>query len=408
MAWKALSAALVAACLAAAAGGIAQSPSSPAATPPPNPLAERFREAVKVADRQVASTPEWMRIHAGFVVQDWASMLADARKLAARFPASADLQVAIAVALAGGGDLAQATAALERAVALQPGNKAALAMLAQLQLAQDRFADAARTFEQALEVRPGDLGVMMSLADAYARGGEPARAAAVLRQVTVLAPDSVPAWVGYLDVATRAGNAEPARVEFNQLRITRPGTAAAILSRLPGGVLAAMPTPIPPTPRPTPRTDTPRLVMASGPTGGQGGQQPKIWNEAALGFEAKVAAIAARARPLIELVERYDLTCQGGSARRPGAAQPSPEGTAGEAGAAPVEVDWKMIWSRTAAWTDAAANAPTSECRVLASDILSLANATRSALEKAVQSTAGAGIPDTDQKQILQKYNLLW
>ena len=389
--------------------GTAPAQPAPAQAPAPNPLAERFREALKSADRQVASTPEWMRIHAGFVVQDWASMRADALTLVGRFPQSPDPQIALAVALAGAAEGEGAVQALQRAVELQPSHQTALVMLAELQLKRREFAGAAATLELARKVRPDDLRLLMALGDAYLRGGTPERAVPVLERAITLAPQDVPAWLAYLDASARAGMVEPARVKFNQLRIAHPGTAGAIRSQLPASVLALVPTPIPPTPRPTPRTDTPRLVMASGPTGGvAAGQGTRVWNEAALGFEAKVADVAARARPIMELVERYDLTCQGGSARRPSAPPAASEEPSGDAPAPPVEVDWKMIWSRTAAWTEAAANEPTSECRVLASDILALANASRAALDKAVQSTAGAGIPETDKKQILQKYNLLW
>jgi hypothetical protein len=102
------------------------------------------------------------------------------------------------------------------------------------------------------------------------------------------------------------------------------------------------------------------------------------------------------------MVDRYDLTCQGGGTRRGGAAPSEP----GEGGGA-VELDWKAIRARSEAWADAAANAPTSECRTLAADILALANGTRSAVEKAVASTADSGMSETDRSRILQKYNLL-
>lgn len=402
MVWTRWIGALWIACAASVAAGAVQTAPAPVATAVPNPLAARFREALKGAERQVGSTPEWMRIHAGFVVQDWASMLADARTLAGRFPASADPQVAIAVALAGAGDRAGAVTALSRAVELAPAHLHALAMLAQLQLAGGQWSDAARTFEQALAVKPDDLAVLLALGDAQVRGGEAARAAAAYQRATALAPDSVPAWLGYLDAASRAGAPQPAQAAFNQLRIARPGAAAAVLAQARGAVLAVVPTPIPPTPRPTPRTDTPHLVMASGPGGGAAaGQRPTIWNEAALGFEAKVADIAARARPLAEMVERYDLTCQGGASRRSGAAA-----AGSEEKAPPVEVDWKAIWARREAWITAAQNAPTSECRTLASDIVALADATRAAVDQVVQSTAGSGLTAADRAPILQKYNL--
>lgn len=406
---------ILAACTAAIAGELAADgrlgtppQAAVAPTPVPNPLTVRFREALKIADRDVAATPEWMRIHAGFVVQDWTSMRADAQTLAVRFPASADPQIAIAVAIAGTGDLAQAAGALEKAVELRPTHRIALPMLAEVQLELGQFAGAVATLELARKVKPGDLRLLLALGDAYVRSGEPARAVPVFAEAIAVAPEDVPAWLGYLDASARAGLVEPARVAFNQLRLAHPGTAAVIRSQLPASVVALVPTPIPPTPRPTPRSDTPRLMMASGPAGGAaGGQGPKVWNEASLGYEAKVADIAAHARPLTEMVERYDLTCQGGSARRP-TSVPADAGERSDESKPAAVIDWKAIWARSAALTAAAANEPTSECRVLASDILSLANSTRAALEKAVQSTAGSGMSDTDRTRIQQKYNLLW
>ncbi len=364
------------ACAAIAAGAAVPATPTPTAVPAANPLAARFREALKTADREVAATPEWMRVHAAFVVQDWASMRDDAALLAGRFPASADPLVAQAVALAGAGDQTQAAAALESAVALQPTHRVALVMLAELRLERREYPQAAATLELARKVKPDDLRLLMALADAYVRSGEPARAVPVLEHALAVAPEDVPAWRAYLDASARCGRIEPARVAYNQLRIAHPGTAAAVRAQLPASVLAVVPTPIPPTPRPTPRSDTPRLVMASGPTGGAA-DGPRVWNEAALGFEAKVADIAARARPLAEMVDRYDLTCQGGGTRRGGAAPSEP----GEGGGA-VELDWKA-------------------------DILALANGTRSAVEKAVASTADSGMSETDRSRILQKYNLL-
>ncbi len=389
-------------CAAAAAGAAAPATPTPTAVPAANPLAVRFREALRTADREVAATPEWMRAHAAFVVQDWASMRADATALAGRFPASADPQMAIAVAIAGTGDLTGAAEALKKAVELQPTHRVALPMLAELQLELGQFGGAAATLELARKVKPDDLRLLLALADAYLRSGEPARAVPVLEHALAVAPEDVPVWLAYLDASARSGRIEPARLAYNQLRIAHPGTAAAVRAQLPASVLAVVPTPIPPTPRPTPRSDTPRLVMAAGPTGGAAGG-PQVWNEAALGFEATVAEIAARARPLAEMVDRYDLTCQTGGAHRGGAAPAAAEG-----GGAPAEVDWKAVRARSAAWAEAAASAPTSECRALASDILALADRTRAAVEKAVAGTAGSGMSETDRSRILQKYNLLW
>jgi tetratricopeptide (TPR) repeat protein len=405
------SAVVILAAWAAVTAGAVRPPSAPAPTatsvPRPNLLAEPFKLVVERADPQVAATPEWLRIYAGVVISDWATVRADAATLTARFPQSADAYLALAVGLEGLGDRAQAVVALQRAAELAPGRPGLWLMLARMYEDDGRVGDAAGALEKASRLQPRDLGVLISLADAYARSGNADWAAATFQQVTVLAPDNVVGWVGYLETASRCGRAPAAWAAYNQLRIGRPGVAAAVAVRLPRTLAAAVPTPIPPTPRPTPRDDAPRLVMAAGPSGdgaGSGSRHTGVWSQAALLFESKVVDIAKRAQPLKELVERYDLTCQGGAqARRSG--QPSTEG---DAKAPAAGIDWPTIWARSAAWTQAASDAPTSECRTLASDVLALADKTRSEVDKAVQNTAGTGLSQTETKRILQQYNLVW
>ncbi len=420
MVWERIAVVVLAASVSAGAGVVRPTPAAMPA-PVPNLLAAPFKALLAGADRQVAATPEWMRVHAGVVIEDWATVRADALVLTERFPQSADPQIALAVGLEGMGDHAGAAASLHKAVELQPGYLGAWLMLAQMDLALGQIGDSAVALEQARRLQPGDLGVLLLLGDAYARVGDAERASVVLAEAVAVAPESVPAWVAYLEASARSSRAEPARAAFNQLRRTSPTTAAAVAQQLPGGMAGALPTPIPPTPRPTPRTDTPRLVMGAGPAAGQadpgGARRSGVWNQAALAFEAKLADIAKRARPLTELVRRYDVTCRGGyatsgstarsAATAAGVGEEGPESPEA-AKAAAAEVDWKTIWARSAAWMQAAANDPTSECRVQASDILALANATRSAVEKALQSTAGSGITETDKQRLLQDYNLHW
>lgn len=392
---------------AAAAAGAASPVAPPTPAPRPNLLAGPFKLVVDRAEPAVAATPEWLRIYAGVVISDWVTVRSDAATLTARFPQSADAYLALAVGCEGAGDRAQAVAALQRAVELAPGRPGLWLMLAKIDEASGQTGEAAGALEQASKLQPKDLEVLIALANAYARSGNAEQAAARYQQATVLAPDSVPAWVGYLDAASRCSRAEAARAAYNQLRIGRPGVAAEVAERLPGRLAAALPTPIPPTPRPTPRTDAPRLVMAAGPSGdapGGGARRPGVWSQAALSFESKIVDIAKRAQPLTGLVERYDLTCQGGAPARAREGSESPDG----AKAATAVVDWPAIWARSAAWTQAVANAPTSECRTLASDILALANQTRSEVEKARQGTAGTGLSDAEVKRILLQYNLTW
>lgn len=214
---------------------------SPGMVPAQNPLAEPFKVVAVDLGGAIADTPEWLRVHAAAVVDDWVTVRDDGRKLTARFPQDANAHLALAVGLEGTGDHEGAVSALRKAVELNPKHLTGWLMLVQMNFRLDRLQDAAKALEQARELAPDNVEVLMSLAKAYVRLGDAERAAIVLSGATKAAPDNVEAWVNYLVVSSRTKKSEMAWREFDQLRASNPALAASVRKLLPAGV--APPTP---------------------------------------------------------------------------------------------------------------------------------------------------------------------
>jgi tetratricopeptide (TPR) repeat protein len=211
----------------------------------PNPLAEPFKVLAARIDGTIAETTEWLRVYAGAVIDDWATVRADAQKLTERFPQSADMQIALAVGLEGTGDHEAAVTALRKAVELDPQHLTGWLMLVQMNFRLNRLQDAALALEQARTLAPENVEILMSLAKAYVRLGDAPRASLVLAGATKAAPDNVEAWVNYLAVSARTNRSESAWREFDQLKASRPDVAALVAKRLPAGVARPLQTPIP-------------------------------------------------------------------------------------------------------------------------------------------------------------------
>jgi len=207
-----------------------------------NPLAEPFKVLAAGVTGTLAETPEWLRVYAGALIDDWATVRTDALKLTERFPQSADAHIAFAVGLEGTGDHEGAIAALRKAVELDAKHLTGWLMLVQLNFRQERLRDAALALEQARELAPDNVGILMSLAKAYVRLGDAERASLVLAGATKAAPGNVEAWVNYLAVSSRTKRSESAWREFDQLKTSRPEVAASVEKRLPAGVTRPLPT----------------------------------------------------------------------------------------------------------------------------------------------------------------------
>lgn len=209
---------------------------SQAAVPAQNVLAEPFKVVAAGISGAVAETPEWLRVHAAAVVDDWATVRDEAKKLAVSFPQSADIHLALAVGLEGTGDREGAVTALRRAAELNPKHLTGWLMLVQMNFRLDRLEDATRALERARELAPANVEVLMSLAKACVRLGDAERASIVLAGATKAAPDNVEAWVNYLVTSASTKRAETAWREFEQLEGSHPAVAASVRKLLPAGV----------------------------------------------------------------------------------------------------------------------------------------------------------------------------
>ena len=210
--------------------------------PESNPLAEPFKVVAANVGGAMAETTEWLRVYAAAVIDDWATVLADAQKLTMLFPQSADAQIAVAVGLEGTGDHEGAVTALRKAVELNPQHLTGWLMLVQMNFRLNRLQDAALALEKARELAPENVEILMSLAKAYVRLGDAERASLVLAGATKAAPGNVEAWVNYLAVSSRPKRSESAWREFDQLKTSRPEVAASVEKRLPAGVTRPLPT----------------------------------------------------------------------------------------------------------------------------------------------------------------------
>ena len=216
---------------------------TPAPTPAPNILAEPFKVGADNLTGEIAKTPEWLRIWAGVVVSDWATVRGDAQTLVERFPKSPEPQMALAVGLEGGGDHEGAVTALRKAVEIDPQRLGGWVMLAQMNFRLNRLQDSALALEQARKLAPGKIELVLQLAEAYMRLGDAERATRVLAGATKAAPDNAEAWVNYLVAASKTSLAEGAWREYDQLKISNPGVAATVAKHLPAGVAGPKPTP---------------------------------------------------------------------------------------------------------------------------------------------------------------------
>ena len=205
-------------------------------------LAEPFKVVAANVGGAMAETTEWLRVYAAAVIDDWATVLADAQKLTTLFPQSADAQIAVAVGLEGTGDHEGAVTALRKAVELNPQHLTGWLMLVQMNFRLNRLQDAALALEKARELAPENVEILMSLAKAYVRLGDAERASLVLAGATKAAPGNVEAWVNYLAVSSRTKRSESAWREFDQLKTSRPEVAASVEKRLPAGVTRPLPT----------------------------------------------------------------------------------------------------------------------------------------------------------------------
>jgi predicted Zn-dependent protease len=109
-------------------------------------------------------------------------------------PNEAGLLMNLGMALAMGGNEAEAVKPLERAVALKPELIPAQLFLGSSYLALDRAADAIAPLQRVIASRAGDIESRRMIAQAYVETGRPADAVPHLRAVTEVSPRAPAGW----------------------------------------------------------------------------------------------------------------------------------------------------------------------------------------------------------------------
>ncbi len=155
-------------------------------------------------------------------------------KLKNSHPPSALVEFYLARARLLAGEIDLASAALDRALKIQPEMRDALYLQGTLKLSQGRFDEVASSMEALLRRQPGDAEATLMLAEAYRKGGKPAAAAAVLAAMGD-EPDPNVRWLLEKGLVFKElGKTEDARIAFEKAQALEPSNlqAAAELVRL--------------------------------------------------------------------------------------------------------------------------------------------------------------------------------
>jgi tetratricopeptide (TPR) repeat protein len=142
-----------------------------------------------VAVSRKAAGAEAGRIAASLQTGDAAGALALAAAVLPRAPCHPDLHYLRGLALAASGKLAEARAALEFALVLEPARHDALMALGSVAMRQNDPVTAAAAFRKALGARPGDADAAGNLGLALTEAGQPEEALPHLRQAEGAAQD---------------------------------------------------------------------------------------------------------------------------------------------------------------------------------------------------------------------------
>lgn len=193
----------------------------------PKPERRRERREDRDADAAIAAAaiPEeaavaYGRALAAMRAEDWLAAELELEQLAKAFPTYPGPHVNLALVYLHDGRRDDARAALDRALAIEPGHVAANNQLGILLREQGKFADAEEAYRRALATDPNhglahyNLGVLL---DVYLRRPAEAVEHYEAYQSSLTSPDeTVGRWI--IDLRRRAGNADAARVaqEGNQ------------------------------------------------------------------------------------------------------------------------------------------------------------------------------------------------
>ena len=142
--------------------------------------------------------------------------------------AGPQVKFALAQVALASGDLKSAYAAIDQALAAQPGQAAPVEDAGLLLLNANQYEAALARFSQATQIAPKDAGYWLNTARAQLALNEPAAARASLNQADKLQPQWLPvvATLAYLDI--HQGNGPAAQARIRELLVQRPNDAGAL------------------------------------------------------------------------------------------------------------------------------------------------------------------------------------
>lgn len=142
--------------------------------------------------------------------------------------AGPQVKFALAQVALAGGDLKNANASIDQALAAQPGQPALVEDAGLLLLNANQFDAALARFTQATQLAPKDAGYWLNTARAHLALNQPVAARAALNQADQLQPQWLPAvgMLAYLDL--HQGNGQAALSRIQALLAQRPDDAAAL------------------------------------------------------------------------------------------------------------------------------------------------------------------------------------
>ncbi len=143
-------------------------------------------------------------------------------------PGSSRAHSAFADVLADRGQLQEALAEYERALAIEPKNWQAEYNLGNARLKLGDVDGAVAAYERALAVEPTFSKAVINLGAAESRRGNFAKAIATLRRALILEPDLPSLHVSLANVLAAAGDRPGARVEFETALTLAPGSPDAL------------------------------------------------------------------------------------------------------------------------------------------------------------------------------------
>lgn len=141
------------------------------------------------------------------------------------------------LARANAGDVAGASALLDRAVALEPRNAAVLTGRAIIYRVEGRLRDAVLTCDAAIRLQPDLAGAWLERGIVLASGGSPVLAKESFARAARLAPQHAEAHANVAALAARQGALEEARAAAQQALTLEPGNILAAVAM--GTVLLA-------------------------------------------------------------------------------------------------------------------------------------------------------------------------